>query len=96
MKNIFVNMESGDGVMIFTENEKITPEVVMAALLECGREVIEVYEVPEQDVRYYCYDPIWADEAFEANVLRRAEDWFEEHPRQECSPNEVVTPDMVS
>ena len=22
MKNIFVNMESGDGVMIFTENEK--------------------------------------------------------------------------
>ena len=41
MKNIFVNMESGDGVMIFTENEKITPEVVMAALLECGREVIE-------------------------------------------------------
>ena len=96
MKNIFVNMESGDGVMIFTENEKITPEVVMAALLECGREVIEVYEVSEQDVRYYCYDPIWADEAFEANVLRRAEDWFEEHPRQECSPNEVVTPDMVS
>ena len=52
--------------------------------------------MPEQDVRYYCYDPIWADEAFEANVLRRAEDWFEEHPRQECNPNEVVTPDMVS
>lgn len=96
MKNIFVNMESGDGVMIFTENEKITPEVVLAALLECGREVIETYEVSEQDVKYYCYDPIWADEAFEANVLRRAEDWFEEHPRQECSPNEVVTPDMVS
>ena len=67
MKNIFVNMESGDGVMIFTENEKITPEVVMAALLECGREVIEAYEVPEQDVKYYCYDPIFRRACAESN-----------------------------
>ena len=95
MKNIFVNMESGDGVMIFTENEKITPEVVLVALLECGREVIETYEVPEQDVKFYCYDPIWADESFEANVIRRAEAWFEDHPRQGYNSNEVITPDMV-
>ena len=41
MKNIFVNLESGDGVMIFTENEQITPEVVEKGLKKRGMAVIE-------------------------------------------------------
>ena len=95
MKNIFVNLASGDSVMIFTDNEKITPELVLAALLRCGQKVIETYEVPEQDVKYYCYDPIWANEIFEANILCRAEEWFKEHSQRGFSRNEVVTPLMM-
>ena len=40
MKNIFVNLESGDGVMIFTENEQITPEVVEKGLRKRGMAII--------------------------------------------------------
>lgn len=78
-KSIYVNLESGEGVMVFTENEQITPKVLEAAFNEIGMEVIEAYEVPEQDVPYYCYDPVYYDANFERNVLKKAEKWFASH-----------------
>lgn len=84
MKNIFVNLESGEGVMIFTENEKITPEVVFAGLKQINYDVVETYEVRDDELQYYCYDPLWTDANFERNILRYAEQWFAGH-REEVS-----------
>lgn len=72
MKNIFVNLASGDGVMVFTENEKITPEVVEKALRKKGMDIIEVYEVPDYDVQYYIYDPFWSSPKYEERMLELA------------------------
>ena len=72
MKNIFVNLESGDGVMIFTENEQITPEVVEKGLRKRGMDVIEAYEVPEHDLQYYIYDPFWPSPKYEQRLLELA------------------------
>ena len=72
MKNIFVNLESGDNVMIFTENEQITPEVVEKGLRKRGMAVIEAYEVPEHDLRYYIYDPFWSKKQWEDRLLELA------------------------
>lgn len=72
MKNIFINFESGDGVMLFTENEKITPEVVEAALRKKGSDVIEAYEVPDYDLQYYIYDPFWPSPKYEERLLELA------------------------
>lgn len=72
MKNIFVNLVSGDGVMVFTENEKITPEVVEKALRKKGMDIIEVYEVPDYDVQYYIYDPFWPSPKYEERMLELA------------------------
>ena len=72
MKNIFVNLESGDGVMIFTENEQITPEVVEKGLRKRGMAVIEAYEVPEHDLQYYIYDPFWPKKRWEDRLLELA------------------------
>ena len=72
MKNIFVNLESGDGVMIFTENEQITPEVVEKGLRKRGMAIIEAYEVPEHDLQYYIYDPFWPKKQWEDRLLELA------------------------
>lgn len=72
MKNIYVNLESGDGVMIFTENEKITPEVVEKALRKRDMAVIEAYEVPTEDLQYYIYDPFWPSPKHEERMLELA------------------------
>ena len=72
MKNIFVNLESGEGVMIFTENEQITPEVVEKGLRKRGMAVIEAYEVPEHDLQYYIYDPFWPSPKYEQRLLELA------------------------
>ncbi len=69
MSNIFVNMESGEGVMVFTENEKITPEVVLTALRKKGFDVIETYEVPTDDLQYYIYEPLWLSAKHEEVIL---------------------------
>lgn len=72
MKNIFINFESGDGVMLFTENEKITPDVVETALRKRGMGIIEAYEVPESDLQYYIYDPFWSSPKYEERLLELA------------------------
>ena len=75
--NIAVNLKDEDLVMVFTENEKITPEVLFAGLKQINYDVIETYEVRNDELQYYCYDPLWADENFERNILKNAEQWFE-------------------
>ena len=74
--NIAVNLESGDLIMVFTENENLTPEILEAGLKEAGYDVVETYEVRNDELQYYCYEPLWADANFEKGVMKNAERWF--------------------
>ena len=80
--NIAVNLESGDLIMVFTENEKLTPAILEAGLNDAGYDVVETYEVRDDELQYYCYEPLWANEAFEKGVIKKAERWFAKHPEE--------------
>ena len=80
--NIAVDLESGELVMVFTENEKLTPEVMYAGLKQINYDVIETYEVRDDELQYYCYDPLWTNPNFERNILRCAEQWFAKHSEE--------------
>ena len=73
MKNIFVNFEDGAGVMVFTENEKITPEIVEKGFKYKGFDILETYEVPTDDLQYYIFDPLWLTPEKEEVLLGFAE-----------------------
>lgn len=79
-RSIYVNLSDGEGIMVFTENEQVTEERIMAALLQVGMDVMEVYEVPEHEVSFYVYDPVFHDAKFESGVLRNAEKWYAANP----------------
>ena len=74
--NIAVSLKDEDLVMIFTENEALTPEVVEAAMRWKNLDVVDVYEVRDDELQYYCYEPLWADANFEKGVMKKAERWF--------------------
>ena len=78
--NIAVNLESGDLIMVFTENENLTPEILEAGLKESGYDVEETYEVRDDELQYHCYEPLWSTPAFEKGVMKKAERWFAKHP----------------
>lgn len=78
--NIAVSLKDEDLVMIFTENEELTPEVVEAAMRWKNLDVVDVYEVRDDELQYYCYEPLWADASFEKGVMKNAERWFAKNP----------------
>jgi hypothetical protein len=58
MNILVVNYDnSGDDVMIFTET--MTVEQVESRLKEKGEVFEEVYEVRDDEVQYYSYEPLW-------------------------------------
>ena len=60
MNILVTNFEdSGEDVMIFTENPEYSVDKVETTLKEKGKTFEEVYEVGDKDVRYYCYDPCY-------------------------------------
>lgn len=60
---IFVNFENGDGVMVFFDNLTLTPEEVKMWAEFTAGPVLETYEVRDDELQYYCYSPVWADDA---------------------------------
>ena len=58
MNILVVNYDdSGDDVMIFTET--MTVEQVESRLKEKGEVFEEVYEVRDDELQYYSYEPLW-------------------------------------
>ena len=49
--------DSGTDVMIFTES--MTPDEVETKLTLKGEYYCECYEVPTNELEYYCYEPCW-------------------------------------
>ena len=82
--NIAVNLESGDLIMVFTENENLTPEILEAGMKESGYDVVETYEVRDDELQYYCYEPLWSTPAFEKGVMKMARKEMEPHQSEWC------------
>jgi len=59
--------DTGEDVMIFTT---LTDKQIEQALIKKGQTFIEVYEVPQQDLQYYIYEPCYFNEKTEANILK--------------------------
>lgn len=56
--NIFINYETGDGVMLFFENETLTPQQAETWAKNIFPDVIEAYEVRDDELQYYVYEPL--------------------------------------
>lgn len=61
-RNIFVSGfgDEGEDVVVFTS--KYTAEEVEERLTQKGAPFIEVYEIQDDELQYYCYEPIFLDE----------------------------------
>jgi len=57
--NILVTnfLESGENVMIFSGS--LNPMKVAKRLTERGEYFEECYEVPSEELSFYCYEPCW-------------------------------------
>lgn len=49
--------DSDEDVMIFTE--RFSVEQVEKILTEKNQPFTEIYEVSDDDLQYYCYEPCW-------------------------------------
>ena len=61
MKNVFISFESGNSLLIYTEN--LTTEECEKIINKATDEVIvDCYEIADNDVQFYCIDErIWID-----------------------------------
>jgi hypothetical protein len=66
--NILVTKEEGDGdVMIFTN---LSAEVIERALRKRMNGISEVHAVPDKDIEFYVYEPLWLDEEAEQKITK--------------------------
>lgn len=71
MKNLFVNFDNGDNILVYT-SELSEEEVWAWAEKVTGVKVTEVYHIPQEDLQYYCIGGrVWADTPEKADVIRR-------------------------
>lgn len=73
MINILVTdfADTGENVCILNANN-ITCEDVEKALRNRTQYFTEVHEVPDDQLQYYLYDPLWSNEIFENQVLKHS------------------------
>lgn len=73
---------SGDNVMVFIDTdttEAISANTLAMALDYAGQTYADIYEVPDNEVRFYLYDPLWADESFIRGAKQMARKYIESH-----------------
>ena len=70
MKNVFISFESGNNLLIYTEN--LTTEECEKIINKATDEVIvDCYEIADNDIQFYCIDErIWIDTPEKENKLR--------------------------
>lgn len=61
--NIYINFGEGEGVMMFFENETLTPQQVEEWAKLHFPEVVEAYEVRDDELQYYIYESLWMTDA---------------------------------
>jgi len=67
--NIFINFETGEGVMMFFENKVLSPTTVERWAKLNWPDVSEAYEVRDDELQYYIYEPMWMTDAKVDKVL---------------------------
>jgi len=67
--NIFINFETGEGVMMFFENKVLSPTMVEQWAKANFPDVLEAYEVKDEELQYYLYEPMWMTDAKVEKVL---------------------------
>lgn len=66
---------SGEDVMIIIDPDSglaLSVTTVIAALTQVGKAFTDVYEVPDKDLRYYLFDPLFADAEFVSKMQEAA------------------------
>jgi len=84
--NIFINFETGEGVMMFFENKVLSPLMVELWAKANFPDVLEAYEVKDDELQFYIYEPMWmTDEKVERLLkdpkLSKAYDEYKERTR---------------
>lgn len=67
--NIFINFETGGGVMMFFENKILSPRTVERWAKKNFPDAVEAYEVKDEELQYYIYEPLWMTDAKVDKVL---------------------------
>lgn len=69
---------SNDNVMIFVDDEKfsLSATTIELALKEAGKSFTDIYEVPDADIRYYLFEPLWADQSFVNGARDKADQYL--------------------
>lgn len=70
MRNILVTGYNGRGEDVMVIGTTLTVEQLSKALTLKGQTFEEIYEVKDEDMKYYIYDPLHSDKKFEENVLK--------------------------
>ena len=72
VKNIFVNFEDGDNMLVYTY-ELTEEEVTAWANRACApNKVVEAYHVPQDQLQYYCIGGrVWADTPEQVAKVRK-------------------------
>ena len=74
--NILVSNYRGKGnnVMIFVNDEEFSLDAttVENALNDINFSFADVVEVPDNDVQYYLFEPLWADKSFVEGAKQKA------------------------
>lgn len=55
MRNVFISFENGENVLIHTQNLSVE-ECEKFARKACRSEVIDAYEIADNELQYYCID----------------------------------------
>jgi len=67
--NIFINFETGSGVMMFFENKVLSPQQVETWAKAHFPDAVEAYEVKDEELQYYIYEPMWMTDANVDKIL---------------------------
>jgi len=73
--NIFINFETGEGVMMFFENKVLSPTMVEKWAKLNWPDVLEAYEVKDEELQYYLYEPMWMTDAKVDELLKQLQEY---------------------
>jgi len=73
--NIFINFETGSGVMMFFENKTLLPSTVELWAKANFPDAVEAYEVRDDELQYYIYEPMWMTDAKVEELLKQLREY---------------------
>ena len=70
MRNVFVSLNNGEDVMVFcADGFELDDKTVEKWARYAKLPVNEVYGVKDEEVQYYCYEPVWVMDERKYNAV---------------------------